>query len=300
MILGVVLYFVYVSIPLPLEVRHFTTHTVAILQPLLIFAMLFLTFCRVDISELKPCRWHLTLLLIQSLSFMGLAFLLYLFPDMQARILVEGAMLCLICPTATAAAVVTGKLGGSAAHLTSYTILINLVTAILVPLIVPVIHPQEGMTFISSFLMILGKVFPLLLCPFILAVVLRVLAPKVHAFFGKYHGVSFYLWAVALTLAIAVTVKSIVHSDVSIWYQAGLAIVSLVSCVLQFYLGKRVGASHNDTISAGQALGQKNTVLAIWMGYTFFTPITSVAMGFYSVWHNVYNSYQLYIQRKKD
>lgn len=299
MILGVVLYFVYANLPLPVELRNFTAQTVAVLQPLLIFSMLFLTFCKVNVSELRPCRWHVSLLLIQSMSFLAMALLLYLFPDMEARVLVEGAMLCLICPTATAAAVVTGKLGGSAAHLTSYTILINLVTAMLVPLVVPVIHPQEGTTFISSFLLILGKVFPLLLCPFILAVVLRVLAPKVHSFFGKYHGVSFYLWAVALTLAIAVTVRSIVHSDVSIWYQTGLALVSLVSCILQFYLGKRVGASHNDTISAGQALGQKNTVLAIWMGYTFFTPITSVAMGFYSVWHNVYNSYQLYLQRKK-
>ena len=33
----------------------------------------------------------------------------------------EGAMVCLICPTATAAAVITGKLGGSASSLTTYT-----------------------------------------------------------------------------------------------------------------------------------------------------------------------------------
>lgn len=300
MIMGVVLYFVYSALSLPAEVRSVASHTVSVLQPLLIFAMLFLTFCKVDVSQLKPCRWHVILLLIQSLAFVGMAAVLYLFPSTSWRILVEGAMLCLICPTATAAAVVTHKLGGSAAHLTSYTILINMVTAILVPLTVPIIHPQEGMTFVSSFLMILGKVFPLLLCPFILAVILRALAPKVHAFFGRYHGVSFYLWAVALTLAIAVTVKSIVHSDVSVWYQTGLAAVSLVSCILQFYVGKKVGRPYNDDISAGQALGQKNTVLAIWMGYTFFTPITSVAMGFYSVWHNVFNSYQLYQQRKME
>ena len=30
-------------------------------------------------------------------------------------------MVCLICPTATAAAVITGKLGGSASSLTTYT-----------------------------------------------------------------------------------------------------------------------------------------------------------------------------------
>ena len=36
------------------------------------------------------------------------------------------------------------------------------------------------------------------------------------------------------------------------------------------------------------------------MGFTFFTPITSIAGGFYSVWHNIVNSYQLYEKRKKD
>ena len=49
-----------------------------------------------------------------------------------------------------------------------------------------------------------------------------------------------------------------------------------------------------------QSLGQKNTVFAIWMGYTFFTPVTAVAGGFYSVWHNIVNSWQLYRQRKRE
>ena len=36
------------------------------------------------------------------------------------------------------------------------------------------------------------------------------------------------------------------------------------------------------------------------MGYTFMTPVTSVAGGFYSIWHNIYNSYQLYEKRKEE
>ena len=34
------------------------------------------------------------------------------------------------------------------------------------------------------------------------------------------------------------------------------------------------------------------------MAYTFLTPITAIAGGFYSVWHNIFNSYQLYRKRK--
>ena len=66
---------------------------------------------------------------------------------------------------------------------------------------------------------------------------------------------------------------------------------------MQFWLGRKIGARYEDKITAGQALGQKNTVLAIWIGYTFFTPITAIAGGFYSIWHNVFNSYQLYNQK---
>ena len=103
-----------------------------------------------------------------------------------------------------------------------------------------------------------------------------------------------------LAIAIGVTVKSIVHSEVSALYQFGIAGISLVCCVVQFWAGKYIGTRYNDPISAGQALGQKNTVFAIWMGYTFMTPVTSVAGGFYSIWHNIYNSYQLYRKRNEE
>ena len=105
------------------------------------------------------------------------------------------------------------------------------------------------------------------------------------------------MWTIALALAISVTTRTIVHTTLPITYQIGIAIVSLVCCVFQFAAGKAVGRHYNDMITAGQALGQKNTVFAIWLGFTFFTPITSIAGGFYSIWHNVINSYQLYKNR---
>lgn len=298
--MGVILYFVYVNIPWLGPAKPYVLRAVDIVQPVLIFSMLFLSFCRIGVYDLKPCRWHLWLLLIQGGSFALLGLFLICFPHIPAKVLVEGAMLCLICPTATSGAVVTYKLGGNAAHLTTYTILINFLAAFLIPLIVPLVHPHVGQTFGTSFSQILGKVFPTLLCPFVLAVLVRYLCPKLHAGLLKIQELSFYLWAVALMLAIALTVKSIVHSDVAVWYQIGLAFVSLICCALQFYIGKKIGLRYDDTISAGQSLGQKNTVFAIWLGYAFFTPVTSVAAGFYSVWHNVVNSWQLYQRRKQD
>ena len=298
MITGVVSYFIYAALPIPAECRFYIKEGVAFIQPALIFTMLFLTFCKIDFMQLRPCKWHIWLLLIQCCSFLSLGIVLYFLKDYPVHILIESAMLCMICPTATAAAVVTHKLGGNAAHLTSYTILINLAVAILVPLVVSFVFSNPELTFIGSFVMILGKVFPLLLCPVIAAVLLQIFLPQIRKKLGAIAHISFYIWAVALTLAIAVTVKSIVHSNMSVWYQVGIAVISAITCIIQFACGKKIGKKYNDTITAGQSLGQKNTVLVIWMGYTFFTPISAVAGGFYSIWHNIYNSYQLYQQRK--
>ena len=46
-------------------------------------------------------------------------------------------------------------------------------------------------------------------------------------------------------------------------------------------------------MTAGQSLGQKNTIFLIWLAYTFMTPETAIIGGLYSIWHNVYNSWQL-------
>ena len=296
---GVAGYFIYVNIPF-LDCTHaFANQAIAIIQPLLIFAMLFITFCKVNPKKLRLRRWHWWLLLIQCLSFTILGIILILLPESGLRIILEGAMICMICPTATAGAVITRKLGGQVAHITTYTILINIATAVLIPLLVPFVHPNPVLTIWNSTMLILGKVFPLLLLPLLAAMLLRYLSPKLHFTISHCQDLSFYLWAVALALAMTVTTRSIVHSEVTLETQLWLVFVSLFSCLLQFFLGKRIGRIYNEEITAGQSLGQKNTVLAIWMGYTFFSPITSIAGGFYSIWHNVINTYQLYQARKK-
>ncbi len=297
MLAGILGYFLYAQLPLSGLCKVYVNLFISILQPILIFSMLFITFCKINPKELRWCRWHGILLLIQTGLFALLSLPLIFIPQIPGRVIIEGALLCLICPTATAAAVVTAKLGGNAASLTAYTIFINLTTALIVPLFVPLMHPHPEMNFWVSFGLIIGKVFPLLFGPFLLALFVRRFAPRLHCTVAGYKDLAFYLWAVALSLAIAVTVKSLMHSPVSVGSEIGIAAVSLACCVLQFAFGRWVGRRHGEPIGSAQALGQKNTVFAIWMGYTFLTPVTSVAGGFYSVWHNLYNSYQLYRMR---
>lgn len=290
---GVGGYFLYGSIGFLDSTHKAALQVVETVQPLLIFAMLFLTFCKVNPRRLRLCRWHWWLLLFQSLMFLGIGAVVMSLPGGGLRIVLEGAMICFICPVATAGAVVTKKLGGNASHIITYTILINIVASIIIPVVVPLVHPQAGMSVTSAMFLILGKVFPLLLMPLVAAFLIRWLAPKLHFALTHSRDLAFYLWVVALALATTVTTRYIVHSSVPVSVEIWLVAVTFVSCVAQFWTGWRIGSLYGDKVTAGQSLGQKNTVLAIWLGYTFFTPVTSVAGGFYSIFHNVINSWQL-------
>ncbi len=73
----------------------------------------------------------------------------------------------------------------------------------------------------------------------------------------------------------------------------GLLLGSMVACVVQFAAGRKVGGIFNDKVTGGQCLGQKNTVLAIWLALTYLDPIASIAPAAYVAWHNIANSYQL-------
>lgn len=296
---GVGAYFLYSAIPW-LDCTHTAvTGAIEIIQPVLVFSMLFVTFCRVNPHKLRLCRWHWWLVGVQAVMFLGLGAVTLCLPHGELRVVVEGAMICFICPVATAAAVVTRKLGGDAAHITTYTILINLTAALLIPLVVPWVHPEQSMSTWTASVLILGKVFPLLLFPLFLAFLVRWLSPKLHFWITHKQDLAFYLWVVALFLAIAVTTRFIMHTTLSRSVAWWLVVVAVVSCVMQFLIGWRFGSIYGDRTTAGQALGQKNTVLAIWMGYTFFTPVTSAVGGFYSVIQNVINSVQLYHHNKK-
>ncbi|MCF0159364.1 MAG: transporter [Bacteroidaceae bacterium] len=229
-----------------------------------------------------------------------MALLLHCHPDTSWRLVWEGALLSIVCPTATACAVVTMKLGGNAAATTTFTIMDNLAVAVLVPLMLPLAHPQAGISFLPAFLTIIRKVFPLLICPLLVAWLVRFYLPAFHKRCLAQKDLAFYLWAVALAIAIAVTCKAIMHSEEPLQQILGIAAVSLVCCIFQFVVGKWIGSCYGYRIEGGQSLGQKNTVFVIWLGYTFLTPSTAVAGGFYSVWHNVVNTYQLYKKRRRD
>ena len=378
MVAGAIVYYIIDALPLEAQEEDMLYHIITrYVQPALLFSMLFLSFLRVSIHDLKPHRWHGILLAVQggffiicSLAACGIDLLaaadttatamqhagqlasssIAAAADttataMQAgsqlassniaaetgtdwhgiKIIMEGAMLCFICPTATASAVIVRKLGGSLSGIVTYILLVNMLVAILAPAFLPLVEPHGGMNFITEFTLIIGKVFPLLLCPLLLAMIVRSYAPAFTDRLLQYSDLPFYLWLIALPLAITVTVRTIYNSHVSVGILLGMCLVSLVCCILQFWLGRKIGsrwlqptkdpsewkratydpatyvdAVERSAITAGQAFGQKNTVFVIWLGLMFLNPITSVVGGCYSIWHNIINAWQLHEKAKRD
>lgn len=338
MILGVIMYYIMEMI-LPQGKEHAFYDVISHgIQPLLIFAMLFLSFLKVEPKDLKPHRWHGVLLLTQGGLFVICSLLAYLcdcnnshssllIPNSslpEAKLLMEGAMLCFICPTATASAVIVQKLGGSLSGDVTYIIICNIMVSLLAPTFLPIVEPNVAITgggWVDAFFLIMGKVFPLLLCPLLLALIIRHYAPRLMDKMLSIPDLAFYLWLVALALAICTTVRTIAQSDIALEILAGFAIISALCCVLQFWLGRTIGKRwpqptkaqnelknptdhyvdpiERSAITAGQAFGQKNTVFVIWLGLVFLNPVTSVVGGFYSIWHNVINSWQLSRLRSK-
>ncbi len=270
---------------------------ISFLTPYLIFTMLLLTFCKLSPREMRLHPLHKWLLLIQLAGCVVVYGLVYLYDPVVA----QGALICVLAPTATSAAVITGMLGGSVAFLTNYVLLCNIGVAIMAPVLFSFMGSQSEMPFFESFLFICRQVGPLLILPLVFAWSLRAFLPKLHARILSVHKLSFYLWAVALTIVTGSTVRFLVEQqDPDYTVEIGLAVVSLVICVGQFLLGRRLGKTYGDPVSSGQGLGQKNTILAIWMAQVYLNPIASIAPAAYVLWQNSINSYQLWLKGRKN
>lgn len=270
---------------------------ISFLTPYLIFTMLLLTFCKLSPRDMRLHPLHKWLLLIQLVGCVVVYGLVYLYDPVVA----QGALICVLAPTATSAAVITGMLGGSVAFLTNYVLLCNIGVAIMAPVLFSFMGSQSEMPFFESFLFICRQVGPLLILPLVFAWSLRAFLPKLHARILSVHKLSFYLWAVALTIVTGSTVRFLVEQqDPDYTVEIGLAVVSLVICVGQFLLGRRLGKTYGDPVSSGQGLGQKNTILAIWMAQVYLNPIASIAPAAYVLWQNSINSYQLWLKGRKN
>ena len=261
-----------------------------VIMPVLIFAMLFLTYCKVDMRRMRLTWLHVWLLMIQ---FAGSVGILYTLAPL-GEVVAQGAMMCVLAPIAMAAVVIGGLLGADTESMTAFSLLCNLSTALVAPYLLH-LAGGEGCTLAE----ILSKVAPLLILPFVAGQACRYVAKPVARWAAEHKNATFYIWLVALIIIIGRTTAFVIDQKAeNIKIEFIMAGVALALCLAQFGIGRWLGRKYGDAVAGGQSLGQKNTVLAIWMAQTFLNPLSSVAPTAYILWQNMVNSWQLYRQER--
>ena len=297
---GTACYLTFYWVPALDELGDWLSPVFDFLFPLFVFLTLLITFCKVDYHQLLPHRWHTGVLITQLLliaSNIGIIF--WVEENAEQKLLWEAMLTCIIGPAASASPVVVGKLGGNISTMTTYVILSSLASTILIPLVFPILEPSAGVAFLEAFLVILHKVAIVLMLPLVLGWFIKHYLPRLQRWIASMPNLSFYTWAISLSITTGITVKNIVHSNATILLLCWIAVTTLILCFVQFLIGRGVGRLLGEEVNAGQGLFQKNTALSIWVAYMYLNPVASVGAGCYVLWQNIINSYEIWQDQKK-
>ncbi len=257
------------------------------LAPSMLFAMLFITFCTVDLRDIRFSMMHFWIVLFQLVTAIASYYLLL----PLGGIIAQGVMVCFATPVAMAAVVIGRLLGAKVLTIASFTIVCNFVMAVFIHFFFVHIG-SEG----CSFSLIFSRVAPLMLLPPLVAQLLRHTLPSITTWVGERSFASYYIWLVSLIVTVGRTVAFISKNMDSIELSTGAALAfgALISCLIQYRVGRILGSRYGDPAAGEQSLGQKNTILAIWMTQTFLSPIASIAPTSYVIWQNLINSYKIF------
>ena len=297
---GTVVYLLFYFVPQLDEAGQVLGEVVDTIFPMMVFSTLFSTYCRIDFHQMRPHRWHIGVLLAQVvLVALNVWIIFGVEADPEQKLLWESVLTCIIGPAATAAPVVTAKIGGNINTMTAYVVLSAFASALMIPAVFPLLERGAGLDFWTVFLIILQKLAIVLVLPLVLGWAVQHYAKRFCAWIVGIPDLSFYLWSVQLAVTSGVTVRNIVHSQAALRTLLFIAVLSLILCFVLFLVGRWIGRHLGDEIDGGQASFQKNTALSIWVAYVYLNPVASVGAGCYVLWQNIINSLELWEYRRK-
>lgn len=129
--------------------------------PYLIFLILFMTLCDIDIRKVRVRSLHIWLVLFQ----LGAAACFYFIFLPVNKVLAQGAMMGVLAPVAVSSTVIAVMLGARMENMITYTILYNIVLALTTPLIFSFVGHLADLSFWASSWLIIRKVAPIIVFP---------------------------------------------------------------------------------------------------------------------------------------
>ena len=296
---GTVVYLLFYLVPFLDGAGDTLGEVVDTIFPFMVFSTLFSTYCRIDFHQMRPHRWHVGVLLAQVvLVALNVWMIFRVEADPEQKLLWESVLTCIIGPAATAAPVVTAKIGGNINTMTAYVVISAFASALMIPAAFPLLERGVSAGFWEMFFIILQKLAMVLVAPLVLGWCVQHYAKRLCAWIVSIPDLSFYLWAAQLAVTSGVTVRNIVHSDAALRTLLMIAVLSLILCFALFLIGRWIGSHLGDEINGGQASFQKNTALSIWVAYVYLNPVASVGAGCYVLWQNIINSLELWQYRR--
>lgn len=306
--IGTVCYFTFYFVPELDAAGNALLPVFSTLFPFLVFLSLLVTFCKVDFQQMRLHRWHVGVLAAQLLLVAANVAVIFWVKSsvnnqlsiVNYQLLFEAVLACTIAPTAAAAPVVAAKLGGNLSTITTYTLISSLASAVLIPVVFPLLEPTADVTFLAALLVILQKVSMVLLLPLILGWLMQRYAKSVCQRLAAAPNLGFYIWAFTLSIMTGITLRNIIHSEAGVLLLVGIAIATFVISFVQFGIGRLVGRWLGERVNSGQSMFQKNTALSIWVSYMYLHPVASVGAGCYVLWQNIINSLELWLYHKEN
>ena len=296
---GTVVYLLFYLVPFLDGAGDALGEVVDTIFPFMVFSTLFSTYCRIDFHQMRPHRWHIGVLLAQVvLVALNVWMIFRVEADPEQKLLWESVLTCIIGPAATAAPVVTAKIGGNINTMTAYVVISAFASALMIPAAFPLLERGVSAGFWEMFFIILQKLAMVLVAPLVLGWCVQHYAKRLCAWIVSIPDLSFYLWSAQLSVTSGVTVRNIVHSDAALRTLLMIAVLSLILCLALFLIGRWIGSHLGDEINGGQASFQKNTALSIWVAYVYLNPVASVGAGCYVLWQNIINSLELWQYRR--
>ena len=297
---GTVVYLTFYWVPQLDAAGEVLGEVVDTIFPMMVFCTLFSTFCRIDFHQMLPHRWHVGALMAQLLLVALNVWIIFCVEaNVWQKILWESVLTCIIGPAATAAPVVTAKIGGNINTMTAFVVLSSFASALMIPAVFPLLERGAGLDFWTAFLIILQKLAVVLILPLALGWLMQHYAKRACAWIVSIPDLSFYLWAVQLSVTSGVTVRNIVHCEAGLPLLLMIAVLSLLLCCVLFLIGRSIGRHLGEEVNSGQASFQKNTALSIWVAYTYLNPVASVGAGCYVLWQNIINSYEIWDYKRR-
>jgi bile acid:Na+ symporter, BASS family len=259
----------------------------------LLMAMLFFAF--LDI-EFKPERFHKGVIWVLLANF-TVAFAAYAAFSRLSLDLGMAAFITAIAPTAIASTVIVSFIEGNVDFMVAAVLLTNIAMALIVPFVLPYV---VGAKVQISTWQVLQPTLITMFVPLILARLAVRLPQKARSLVRAGKRFSFPLWIANLFLVSAKASDFILRENSGSLALIGqIALVSLLVCVVNFALGALLGGRRYWQESS-QALGQKNNSFSIWLALTFVNPLAAMGPTFYVLYHNLYNTWQIYRFERKN